>query len=47
MKASDPHKVFSSFLGSGPNSPVPEAALQGVLDIEAVAPNTNMGTTDP
>lgn len=47
MKASDPQKVFSCFLGSGPNSPVPKAALQGVLNIEPIAPNTNVGTTDP
>ena len=46
-KASDPQKVSSCFLGSGPNSPVPKAALRGVLNIEAIAPNTNMATTDP
>lgn len=47
MKASDHQKVLSCFLGYGPNNPVPKAALQGVLNIVAIALNTNVGPTDP
>lgn len=39
MKASEPQQVFGCFWGSGANSPVPKAVLQGVSTAEAIAPN--------
>lgn len=44
MKVSDPQQVFSCFWGSGPNSSAREAALQGVLNRDATAPNTAWGS---